>query len=91
MLVTRFCQDLKEAVNGGKSQRILSQSNRRHYENFKRGIHATAPDFRPFEDLEKYNKPHYSSTVSGYDDNPMNPDPRVKVYGLKDVREVIRR
>jgi hypothetical protein len=89
MLVTGFCHDLKEAVYGGKSQRILSQSNRGHYKNFKHGIHATAPDFRPFEDHEKLTKPRYSNTED--DDNPEDQDPRVRVLGLKDIREVIQR
>jgi hypothetical protein len=53
--------------------------NRETYEDLKRKMRATAPDFRPFEDHEDYVQPTYNGK---YDQGT--------VRNLRDVRQIIK-
>ncbi|KAG6887566.1 hypothetical protein C0992_011789 [Termitomyces sp. T32_za158] len=46
--ITKFCQDFQSAVFG-KKQKILVQTNRSRYTNFKRDIERTRPNFVPYQ------------------------------------------
>ncbi|KAL5531192.1 hypothetical protein ACEPAG_4068 [Sanghuangporus baumii] len=88
--VTNFCQEFSGTIYGtinammpelqssghakccGKS---FIHRNRAIYEEFKSQIRSTAPDFRPFDDHEEHNKPHFAdseqySSKEGVDNGP---------------------
>ena len=58
---------------------LFIRSNRDEYENFKKRIRKTAPDFRPFEDHRTYIQPTFGD---GLDEG--------ETRDLSDVRQVIK-
>jgi hypothetical protein len=48
-LITKFCDDFRAAVFGER-HKILVQTSRERYAQFKSDIYATRPNFRPFVD-----------------------------------------
>lgn len=87
-MINEFCQGLRMTVNGKGGEKSFIQRNRAIYKIFKEMIWATAPDFRPFENASKYDKPStYNTTDSeGASDGQMGTP---LVMGLYDVRRVI--
>ncbi|KAF8839209.1 hypothetical protein BDN67DRAFT_1012512 [Paxillus ammoniavirescens] len=75
-----FCAAFRAAVDGTGSDKRLAQRNRALYADFKRDIRGTAPDFRPFEQPERY-KPFDALEP---DETLEGRDPGVKTMGVLD-------
>ena len=56
-LVFRFCEAVKETVDGTGDDKSFVHRSRAHYRALKAALRATAPDFRPFEDPHGYPRP----------------------------------
>ncbi|KAI0759259.1 P-loop containing nucleoside triphosphate hydrolase protein [Trametes elegans] len=94
-LVTRFCTDVAELVEGSSRRPQLVQANRGAYDAFKRAIVCTAPAFLPCENPQKpkSKKRQVSKYVPVQDERPAEQRRRVaetKFLYLDDVREHIR-
>ncbi|KAK0476320.1 P-loop containing nucleoside triphosphate hydrolase protein [Armillaria novae-zelandiae] len=91
ILIDHFCGDVKAAVEGKEEHKKLVQSNRARYEQLKRDILSTCPDFRPFDDKTRYRDPCIEDEVFERKANPhvrnatSNP-----VMDIKDVRREIQ-
>ncbi|PIL37741.1 transporter [Ganoderma sinense ZZ0214-1] len=53
-LVFRFCAAVKETIDGAGDDKAFVHRSLAFYRMLKASIRASAPDFRPFEDPEKY-------------------------------------
>ncbi|KAF9220694.1 hypothetical protein BS17DRAFT_739183 [Gyrodon lividus] len=83
--VNEFCDAFKSVVDGTSSDKRLAQRNRALYAIFKRDIRGTAPDFRPYEQPEKY-KP-FDELEPG--DNAIDRNPGVQLMGVLEVQKTI--
>ncbi|KAL5513429.1 hypothetical protein ACEPAH_3828 [Sanghuangporus vaninii] len=99
--VTNFCQEFNGTIHGtiyatmpelqssghtkccGKS---FIHRNRAIYEEFKHQIRSTAPDFRPFDDHNEYNRPHFTDSEQFRSKEGIGNGPRDLTY----VRRVIK-
>lgn len=89
--ISEFVTRVKTLVHGGGKNRDMIHTNRDTYTSFKGQIRLTAPDFRPFENVEDYyapnwedpsNKTMYRGSKKLFLTEPMS---------LKDVRAVIKK
>ncbi|OCB87674.1 hypothetical protein A7U60_g5200 [Sanghuangporus baumii] len=99
--LTNFCQEFYGTIHGtinatmpelqssghtkccGKS---FIHRNRAIYEEFKRQIRSTAPDFRPFDDHKEYNSPQFTDSEQFHSKEGVGNGPRDLTY----VRRVIK-
>lgn len=89
-LINQLDTAVKAAVDASSSDKGLVHRNKAHYQTFKNHIWATAPDFRPFTDPLEYHQPSSSDPdLSGAGAEPVD-IPSRQVWGLFDVRKVIK-
>ncbi|KAK0441222.1 uncharacterized protein EV420DRAFT_1315586 [Desarmillaria tabescens] len=87
ILIHQFCIDMKAAVEGKEEHKSLVQRNRARYEQFKRDILRTCPDFRPFEDKTRYRDPCIRDEEFEGKDNPyVHMAASEDIMDIKDVR-----
>lgn len=83
---TDIFTEKKEAPKDGPYGKVFVQTNRATYDQFKREIRKTEPDFRPFEDYKKYENPVRLMRESDGGASVQVMDPRDLTY----VRQIIK-
>ncbi|KAK0200154.1 P-loop containing nucleoside triphosphate hydrolase protein [Desarmillaria ectypa] len=87
ILIHQFCVDVEAAIEGKDAHKKLVQDNRARYEQFKRDILGTCPNFRPFEDKTRYRDPCIRDEEFEGKDNPYaHMAASEYVMDIKDVR-----
>ncbi|KAK0441268.1 uncharacterized protein EV420DRAFT_1730365 [Desarmillaria tabescens] len=91
VLIHEFSVDVKAAVEGKDAHKKLVQRNRARYEQFKRDILGTCPNFRPFEDKTQYRDPCiWDEELAGKKTNPYIYMAASRyIMDIKDVRKEI--
>jgi vacuolar protein sorting-associated protein 1 len=86
MRVNAFCDAFKSVVSDISPDKSLAQRNRALYTIFAKEIRGTSPDFRPFEEPEKYMRIDTLDSEEGCEVQ----DHRVQTMGVYEVRNVIK-
>ncbi|KAK0439518.1 P-loop containing nucleoside triphosphate hydrolase protein [Desarmillaria tabescens] len=90
VLIHQFCIDVKAAVEGEEGHKSFVQRNRARYEQFKRDILGTCPNFRPFEDKTRYLDPCIRDEQFEGKDNPyVHMAASEYIMDIKDVKREI--
>ncbi|KAJ3551062.1 hypothetical protein NM688_g4940 [Phlebia brevispora] len=87
--IISFCRDLQAIVSGQSEDKGFVHRNRAVYEKFNIAIRKTAPNFQPFEDLDKYVLGE-DPTLAQDLNTEERPDTVMPPMDLYDVRRVIK-